>query len=223
MGEACRALGTPVTGGNVSFYNETSGQAIYPTPIVGMVGLLEDAERATGQGFVAEGDVILLLGETLEELGASEYLAVIHGIEAGRPPRLDLERERAVQSACRALIAAGLARSAHDASDGGLAVALAECGLGAPGGPLGCEVELPGGAAMRPDALLFGESASRIMVTARAEDGARAEALARSHGVPCASIGRVGGDRLRIAGGAAAIDVAVRAAAAAWEAALIAH
>ncbi len=220
MGEACRALGTPVTGGNVSFYNETSGQAIYPTPIVGMVGLLEDAGRATGQGFVAEGDAILLLGETLEELGASEYLAVIHGMEAGRPPRLDLGRERAVQAACRALIAAGLARSAHDASDGGLAVALAECGLSASGGPLGCEVELPGGAGMRPDALLFGESASRILVSVRPEDAARAAGLARSHGAPCAAIGRVTAERLRVAAGAARLDVDLRAAAAAWHNAL---
>jgi phosphoribosylformylglycinamidine synthase len=225
MGEACRALGTPVTGGNVSFYNETSGQAIHPTPIIGMVGLLEDAARAMGQGFAAEGDVILLLGETLEELGGSEYLAVVHGLEAGRPPRLDLERERAVQAACRALISEGLARSAHDCSDGGLAVALAESGLsasggparpgGSPRGPLGAEVELPG--AMRPDALLFGESASRILVTVRREDEARAVAMARSHSAPCAPIGRVAADRIRIAAGAARIDVALPDAAAAWE------
>jgi phosphoribosylformylglycinamidine synthase len=215
MGEACRALGTPVTGGNVSFYNETSGQAIHPTPIVGMVGLLEDAARAMGQGFAAAGDVILLLGETLEELGGSEYLAVVHGLEAGRPPRLDLARERAVQAACRALIAQGLVRSAHDCSDGGLAVALAESGLAAPGGPLGAEVELPG--ALRPDALLFGESASRILVTVRPQDEARAVALARSHGAPCAPIGRVAADWIRIAAGSARVDVALPDAAAAWE------
>jgi len=229
IAEACRALGTPVTGGNVSFYNETSGQAIYPTPIVGMVGLLEDAARATGQGFAAEGDVILLLGETREELGGSEYLAAIHGIEAGRPPRLDMDRERAVQAACRALIVAGLAHSAHDVSDGGLAVALAECGLAAgpagprgPGaastGPLGAEVALPGG--MRPDALLFGESASRILITVRPEDAGLAQALAREHGAPCAAIGRVAAVRIRIAAGPAVIDVAVRDAAGAWEGAL---
>jgi phosphoribosylformylglycinamidine synthase len=207
----------------VSFYNETSGRAIYPTPIVGMVGLLEDAARATSQGFVAEGDAILLLGETREELGASEYLAAIHGIEAGRPPRLDLERERAVEGACRALIAAGLARSAHDASEGGLAVALAECGLTAAGGPLGAEVELPGGTAMRPDALLFGESASRILVTVRPGDVARAEALAREYGAPCAAVGRVDGERLRVAAGPAVVDVSLRDAAGAWENALTAH
>ncbi len=226
MGEACRALGTPVTGGNVSFYNETSGQAIFPTPIIGMMGFLEDAGRAMGHGFAAEGDVILLLGETLEELGGSEYLAVVHGIEAGRPPRLDLKRERAVQAACRSLIAEGVARSAHDASDGGLAVALAESGLaagsagprrpdGGPPGHLGVDVVLPG--AMRPDALLFGESASRIVVTVRAEDEARAVALARAHGAPCAPIGRVAAGRIRIAAGPARIDLAVAAAAEAWE------
>ena len=229
MAEACRALGTPVTGGNVSFYNETSGQAIYPTPVIGMVGLLADAGRAMGQGFAAMGDVILLLGETQEELGASEYLAVIHGIEAGRPPRLDLDRERAVQAACRTLIAEGLARSAHDCSDGGLAVALAESGLtvgsvgpsqrgDGPPGPLGVEVGLPGG--MRPDALLFGETASRIVVTVRPEDEARAVALAQGHAAPCAPIGRVTAGRIRIAAGPARIDVAVEAAAAAWEGAL---
>ena len=228
MGEACRALGTPVTGGNVSFYNETSGQPIYPTPIIGMVGLLEDAGRAAGQGFRAEGDAILLLGEVGDELGASEYLAVVHGIVAGRPPRLDLDRERAVQASCRALIAEGIARSAHDASDGGLAVAVVECGLTAsagpfrsgetPGGPLGADVTLP--SAARPDALLFGESASRILVTVRPEDEARALGVARSHGAPCVPIGRVIADRFRIAAGAARIDLPVAEAADLWENAL---
>ncbi|MFN3475943.1 MAG: phosphoribosylformylglycinamidine synthase subunit PurL, partial [Candidatus Methylomirabilales bacterium] len=117
MGEACRALGTPVTGGNVSFYNETKGSAIYPTPIVGMLGILEDIAHATTQWFKREGDLVLLLGETREELGGSEYLSVVHGLERGRPPLLELDRERRVQQACLKMIQTGLVASAHDCSD----------------------------------------------------------------------------------------------------------
>jgi phosphoribosylformylglycinamidine synthase len=198
MSDACRAFGTPVTGGNVSFYNETLGTPIFPTPIVGMVGLLEEIGHATTQWFKAAGDAIYLLGETREELGGSEYLKQVHGLETGRPPRLDLDRERAVQAACLAGIRAGLVRSAHDASDGGLAVALAECCLTAGAAGLGATARIPG--ALRPDALLFGESASRILVSVRPADAGRLAALAAEHGAPCARLGEVGGEALRLTG-----------------------
>ena len=140
---ACQALGIPVTGGNVSFYNETLGQAILPTPVVGVVGLLEDAERRTTQWFKEAGDVIVLLGEPEGRLGGSEYLLTFHGRLAGTPAPLDLGRERAVQAACLAIIEAGCVRSAHDCAEGGLAVAIAECCVTGPR-PLGATVTLPG-------------------------------------------------------------------------------
>jgi phosphoribosylformylglycinamidine synthase len=126
IAEACRALGTPVTGGNVSFYNETEGEGVYPTPVIGMLGLIEDARHTTTQWFKEAGDVILLLGATRNDLGASELLSVVAGEASGAVPRLDLEAEKAVQKVCLEAIQAGFVRSAHDCSDGGLAVALAE-------------------------------------------------------------------------------------------------
>ena len=198
MADACQALGTPVTGGNVSFYNETLGTAILPTPIVGMVGLLDDIAHTTTPWFKAGGDVVLLLGESREELGGSEYLKVVHGLEAGRPPRLDLARETAIQRACLDAIRAGYVRSAHDCSDGGLAVAVAECCMVGPVRPLGASLALPG--EMRPDALLFGESASRIVISVRAEAVDLVRAVARRHAVPCAELGVVGGDSLTLSG-----------------------
>ena len=213
MADACRVLGTPVTGGNVSFYNETLDQAIFPTPIVGMVGLVEDIALATSQWFKAEGDAVYLLGETREELGGSEYLRVIHGLEVGRPPRLDLVRERAVQRACLAAIQAGILRSAHDCSDGGLAIALAEACITGPA-PLGARLELPG--MMRPDALLFGESASRIVVSVRPEDAGKLQAVARHHGVPCRELGRVGGTHLTMEGSGFQLHVPVKKMQWAW-------
>jgi len=198
MGDACRALDTPVTGGNVSFYNETLGQAIFPTPIVGMVGLLEEIGHATTQWFKRDGEVVVLLGETREELGGTEYLKVVHNREEGRPPRLDLARERAVQQACLAAIRAGIVSSAHDCSDGGLAVALAESCITAPGARLGATLEIPGD--MRPDALLFGESASRIVVSVPPDQVERLRVIAREHGVAWAVLGAVGGDHLVLRG-----------------------
>src|SRR5581483_9456413 len=127
ISEVCRALGTPVTGGNVSFYNETEGRGIYPTPVIGMLGLIEDAKHITTQWFREAGDAILLLGETRADFGATELVASVIGEVAGDAPRLDLVAEQAVQRACLEAIQSGLIRSAHDCSDGGLAVALAEC------------------------------------------------------------------------------------------------
>jgi phosphoribosylformylglycinamidine synthase len=197
IGEACRALGVPVTGGNVSLYNETDGRAIYPTPVLGVVGLIEDVEAVLPASFVAEGDAVYLLGATREDLGGTEFLEVAHGKVAGRPPRLDLEAEKRLQ----ALLAEGAARrvlcSAHDPSDGGLAVALAECALHAERPHRGGRFDLPQD--VRPDVLLFSESPSRAVVTTR--DELRMAELARRHGVPWARIGVVGGDRLVLASG----------------------
>jgi phosphoribosylformylglycinamidine synthase len=127
MGDACRAFGTPVTGGNVSFYNENPTGAIYPTPTIGMLGLLNNRSKALSQEFKQEGDVILLLGGPCNEVGGSEYLKTIHGTVAGMPPQVDLAAEMRLYDAFLEIADRQLARSAHDCSDGGLAVALAEC------------------------------------------------------------------------------------------------
>ena len=213
MGEACRALDIPITGGNVSLYNETDGRAIYPTPVMGVVGLLEDADSVLRRWFVEEGDLVYLLGRTGEDLGGSELLKVVHGNIAGRPPRLDLEAEKRLH----ALLAEGagrrILRSAHDASEGGLAVALAECCFrGEEPGP-GGRFDLPAG--LRPDVLLFSETPSRAIVTTR--DELRLAELARRHGVPWARLGVVGGGRLTlVAGGATLVDLPVDQMHEAW-------
>ncbi len=214
VAEACRTLGTPVTGGNVSFYNETLDTAIFPTPIVGMVGLLDDISHATTQWFKAERDVVFLLGKTFEELGGSEYLKVVHGLEVGRPPSLDLPREQAVQQACLEAIRAGIVSSAHDCADGGLAVALAECCMTGPGVRLGANCTLPGD--MRPDALLFGESASRIVMSVRPEHAERLRAIAQRQGVPYIELGEVGGDHLALRGRRFTLHLSVEALHWAW-------
>jgi phosphoribosylformylglycinamidine synthase len=193
IGDACRALETPVIGGNVSFYNETKGNAIYPTPTVGMVGLLGDVDGHLTQAFRKEGDIVVLLGETKEELGGSEYLALVHGMEKGMPPALDLEKEKRLQGLV--LEAVPLLASAHDTSEGGLAVALAECCIW---GDIGAEVDLGGLPSMRKDALLFGESASRIIVSLKKENLSVLEMIAAKWSVPLFAIGAVGGDGLNI-------------------------
>jgi phosphoribosylformylglycinamidine synthase len=198
---ACRALDIPVVGGNVSFYNETLGRAILPTPIVGVVGLLTDAERRTTQWFREAGDLIVLLGEVDGSLGGSEYLATLHGRVSGALAPIDLERERAVQAACLAAIEAGCVRSAHDCSEGGLAVALAECCITGPrrlGGSVIC------GGGERWDALLFGEAPSRIVMSLPPHEEARFRQIVREWAVPATVLGRVGGDRLTITTGPAA-------------------
>ncbi len=195
IGDACRALETPVIGGNVSFYNETKGHAIYPTPTIGMVGLLEDAEKHLTQGFKGDGDVIVLLGNTREELGGSEYLAVVHGLEKGMPPKLDLEFEKRLQSLI--IEAVPLLRSAHDLSEGGLAAAIAESAIS---GGMGAQVDLGAVTATRPDALLFGESASRIIISLKRDNLEGFYAAAKKWKVPVQEIGKTGGDNLMISG-----------------------
>jgi phosphoribosylformylglycinamidine synthase subunit PurL len=194
IGDACRGLGVPITGGNVSLYNETDGVAIHPTPVIGVVGLLEDASRLPASSFREAGDAAYLLGTTGEDLGGSELVQVIHGRAAGRPPRLDLGAEKRLHALTAEAAAAGLLRSAHDPSDGGLAVALAECCFSDGDVGRGGRFELPAG--LRPDVLLFSETPSRMLVTTR--DEPRLQELARRHGVACARLGAVGGERLAL-------------------------
>jgi len=213
--DACVALGVPVVSGNVSFYNETEGHAIPPTPTIAMVGLLEHVEHHMTQWFKTEGDVIVLLGRTREELGASEYLALAHGLVRGAPPWIDLEVEKQVQRVCLSAIAEGLVRSAHDVGEGGLAVALAECCTSGPGPALGAVIELEG--AIRPDALLFGESQSRIVLSLRRRHLGRVRELAAAAEIPLAVLGEVRGRRLVIG---PLIDVGVQEMQETWTRAL---
>ncbi len=195
MKDACEALGIPVVSGNVSLYNETNGLSIYPTPVIGMVGLIDSLDQVTTSWFKHEGDDIFLIGTTGEDLGGTEYLRVVHSREQGSPPLLELEREKAVQAFVLTLIRNGLLSSAHDCADGGLAVALAESCLSRIGDPLGAVVQLSADGSRR-DAVLFGESQSRVVVSARPHDRIRILQLAEEARVPIAVIGTVGGDRL---------------------------
>jgi phosphoribosylformylglycinamidine synthase subunit PurL len=195
--DACEAFQIPVVSGNVSFYNETNGLSIYPTPILGMVGLIEPANRVMTQWFKQDGDAIILLGTTREDLGGTEYLRVVHHREQGSPPYLDLEVEKALHACVLKLIGEGLVESAHDCSDGGLAVALAECCLSHPTKPLGAVLKLPL-TRLRRDALLFGESQSRIVLSVRPAHVDQVLQMAYALGVPFMTIGAVGGDRFII-------------------------
>jgi phosphoribosylformylglycinamidine synthase len=213
IGEACRALGVPITGGNVSLYNETDGSAIYPTPVIGIVGVLERADRVLDRRFRETGDVIVLLGEGHGELGGSEYLKTLHALVRGRPPVLDLNLERALQQLLVRLASDRLIRSAHDCSDGGLTVALAECCFGT--GGAGAEVAIDGvevaqGAQANEAAALFGESASRVIVSTAPANVAEVLQRAAAEGVPARVIGETGGNRLRIAvAGRSCVDVGI--------------
>lgn len=194
MAEACRVLNTPVIGGNVSLYNENAKGAIYPTPVVGMVGLVHDTDHITTQGFKAAGDVLFLLGETKAELGGSELQAIVHGVVEGRPPQLDLDAEEKLLGAVLEAIQSGLVRSAHDLSEGGLAVALAESCIS---GGIGAKVDVASG--LRPDFALFSESQSRILLSASPEKAEALEKRLAERGVPCARIGVVEGSELNVA------------------------
>ena len=189
MKEACEAFETPVTGGNVSFYNETDGRAIYPTPVIGMVGMIDDASKIVGQTFQVEGDDIVLLGENTDELGGSEYLYVTAGLVAGAPPRVDLGKERALQQAVSMMTNGRHVRSARDCSDGGLACTLAECALGDGETAIGIEVQLD--ANLAPVATLFAESQGRIVVSCAREQTGDVLRIAEEHGVRAAKIGTV--------------------------------
>ena len=189
MAEACNALGTPVTGGNVSLYNENPAGAVYPTPVIGMVGLIDRVDRITRSSFSHAGDRVVLLGEPTASIGASEYLQRVHGVVAGAPPACDLAAERALIDTLVAAIESGAVRSAHDCSDGGLAVALAECAIMERGRQLGMRVDLTPWQSLPLRALLFGEAQARAVVST--PDAARLMALAKQHGVPAREIGSV--------------------------------
>ena len=197
MAEASRRFDAPVVSGNVSLYNETQGEGIYPTPVVGALGLTEDVSAHATAGFMDEGDIIVLLGRSslathASEMAGSEYLSLIHGTVAGRPA-IDLDLEVSVQRACRTLIASRIAKSAHDCSDGGLAVALAECAII---GDIGANVTLGDGG--RWDFSLFGEGQSKILLSLSPADLDALRTVSESESVPYVQIGEVGGADLRI-------------------------
>jgi phosphoribosylformylglycinamidine synthase II len=204
MKEACEVFNTPVTGGNVSFYNETEGRGIHPTPVIGMVGIASDVRHVTTQWFKSANCAILLLGKTENDLGASEYAMATQaaasdkGAVTGRVPRLDLQLEKRVQEACLQAIQEGLVESAHDCSDGGLAVGIAECTFSSyKREAVGCEVNIEGD--LSQAALLFAETPSRILLSVADENLEKIFEIAREQNIAATVIGRTGGDALRIA------------------------
>jgi phosphoribosylformylglycinamidine synthase len=227
IGAACRALDVPITGGNVSLYNETDGKAIYPTPTIGVVGLLERADHVVSRRFQESGDAIMLLGHGAGELGGSEYLKVMHDLVRGLPPALDLDAERALQALLVRLADERLMRSAHDCSDGGLAVTIAECAFESIG--IGAEVSLEGVDVSRVvdvniAAALFGESASRVVVSVVPAHVTAVLRHAAAANVPVRVIGQTGGSRLRLAvAGRIVIDQSVDDAERVWATAIDKH
>ncbi len=216
LSEACEFFGTPVISGNVSFYNETPETAIYPTPVIGMLGLIDDAEKHCTMDFKAAGDtVVMLSGRKAEEnvLGGSEYLKVIHGAVAGAPPVIDMAAEKRLDSCVIEAIGAGLVNSAHDCSDGGLAVALAESCIS---GKIGADIAIASDVAA--SVALFGEAQSRIVVSLAEANIPELAKLVYKHGIICERLGKVGGDALRVAvNGSVAIDHSVETIADTWK------
>jgi phosphoribosylformylglycinamidine synthase II len=195
MKDACEHFQIPIVSGNVSFYNETNGLSIYPTPMLGMVGLIEHSERTMTQWFKGEGDDVFLLGSSREDLGGAEYLKVVHAREQGSPPYLSLEREKALHECVLSLIQDGLLQSAHDCSEGGLAVTLAECCMSGPEQTFGAVIRLTRGR-LRKDAVLFGESQSRVVISATPVHRQAILDRATRYGVPIEVIGAISGTRL---------------------------
>ncbi len=195
MGDACRFFKTPVTGGNVSFYNETVTSAVYPTPTIGMIGLLEDINLATNQYFKDIGDVIILLGKPCDTIGGSEYLAVEHNAITGHAPRVELEHEQKIQNICYEAIREGLIKSAHDCSEGGLAVTLAESCFN-PIGLLGAHIEME--FTCRPDIELFGEAHSRIVVSLEEKDIPSLIKIIKKYNCPYQILGKVADQKFQI-------------------------
>ena len=220
MGDACRALDTPVTGGNVSLYNENPQGAVYPTPTIGMVGVLDDVAHATRLNFTTLGDAIVLLGENTNEIGGSEYLAWVHGVVAGAPPACDLAGEKQLIGALLESIRSGLVRSAHDCSEGGIAVALAESCMADREKTTGATIDLGAWSALAARALLFGEAQGRVVISsAKAE---QVLAIAKRHGVPARIIGTVtaASEGLRITAGATSLAITTARMAEAYHEAL---
>jgi phosphoribosylformylglycinamidine synthase len=199
IGAACRALDIPITGGNVSLYNETDGRGVLPTPVIGVVGLIEDADTTVRRAFRAAGDVVVLLGDTYDELGGSEYLNLAHGVVQGAPPALHLLGEAALQRVLVEGASHRIIRSAHDCAEGGVAITIAECCFDT---PFGVEVDVAGvpgtSATSRDLSPLFSESASRAIVSVAPGRVDELLALAAGAGVSAAAIGIVGGDRIRM-------------------------
>ncbi len=214
LSAACKALDTPVISGNVSFYNENPKGAIDPTPMVGMVGLVDDASNYVTREFKKEGDIIVLLGENTEDLSGSEYLNLIHGLKKGNP-KIDMEKEKALQTACLEAIRQGIIRSASSCSRGGIAVTLAESCIADGEHMLGATIELNNG--VRGDALLFGEAPSRIIVSVNKDSLAALKKTAEKHSVPAKLMGNVGGEKLTIRrGDKVMVDLALKAMSSAW-------
>lgn len=204
IGDACRAFDTPVTGGNVSFYNESPNTAVYPTPVIGMLGLIEKLDNITTADFKNAGDVIYQIGEDNEEVGGSEYLYSYFDLVEGDAPDIDLEKEKNIQKFLLSAIDSGFINSAHDVSEGGIAVALAECCIINDENPIGAKVEIP--VKSRIDFSLFSETQSRIIVTVPANKANQFEKLAGEKNIPVVKLGTTGGDSLKING---VIDVSL--------------
>ena len=195
IAQACRTFNIPVTGGNVSFYNDTEGVSIYPTPVLGIVGMVDDVDKVPGPGFKDEGDILIVLGENKEELGASEYVRTILHQEKGIPPQIDLQEEKRLHNLCLEIIDLSLIESAHDVSEGGLACCLAEsCFLSQ--AQIGLSVNLQD--KIRPDGVLFGETQSRIVITAKGQNPQKILELAKKRRVPATVIGQTGGKKITI-------------------------
>jgi phosphoribosylformylglycinamidine synthase len=196
IGEACKIFDTPVTGGNVSFYNESPNVAVYPTPVIGMLGLIEDTSHITTSFFKDEDDIVVLLGENKNELGGSEYFKNIHNMVKGKPPTIDLNFEKAVQNVCLEAIKKGIVKSAHDVSDGGIAISLAESCIMNPKKTIGAIITLKDD--IRLDALLFGETQSRIVISLNKSNIETLRNIANKHSIKIFEIGKVGGTDLII-------------------------
>ena len=196
MGEACREFNTPVTGGNVSFYNESPNAAVYPTPVIGMVGLIEDLKYVTTSDFKNKNDLIYVLGEDYEEIGGSEYLKIVHNLVKGNAPEIDLAKEKALHKLLLNLIHKGFIKSAHDISEGGIAAALTECCIGDESNLMGADVEIP--VLTREDFSLFSESQSRVIVSINKQDKNEFEKLCVHSETKFTYIGKTGGEKLVI-------------------------
>lgn len=194
MADAGKALDTPVVSGNVSLYNETEGKGIYPTPTIVMVGVIDDVEKAVTSTFKLEGSNIFLLGENTDEIGGSEYLSIIHGIEKGTPPKIDLAKEKSLINLLVEAAEKSLMLAAHDTAEGGLAVALAEMCFGEK--QMGVRINLEDD--MRTDHLLFAETQGRVIAEVGGLNSAAFEKLAEKHGIKCTQIGTVEGAHIVI-------------------------
>ncbi|MDP2038877.1 MAG: AIR synthase related protein, partial [Ignavibacteria bacterium] len=196
MGEACRFFNTPVTGGNVSFYNESPDAAVYPTPTIGMVGLIEDIDNVTTAQFKNEGDLVYVLGEDYEEIGGSEYLKTVHNLVTGEIPKIDLQTEKDLHTTVLHLIENELIESAHDVSDGGILCALAECCIIDAEKPIGAKVHVP--IKKREDFSFFSESQSRVVVSVKEDNKEKFEETAAKSFTPYTLLGETGGNNLSL-------------------------